>query len=1110
LLKRLVNPSERFMVLAMNKIHNHSFRVILLGLLLWILMPEVKAQFYNGSQLTFGKNRVQYSDFLWTYFRFNNIDVYYYLNGKELALHTAEYARQFLPEIEKKLETNLDKKIQFIVYNTYGDLRQSNLGLLSQSQYNTGGITHIIGSKVFLYFDGDMNHFDRQIRAGITRLLIDGIIYGESIGSQVKNSTLINLPSWYSDGLVSYYSRNWDTELDNILKDGILSGRYRKFNHLTGADAVYAGHSIWRFVAEKYGAGNIANIIYMTRVNRSVESGFLYVLGVSFKTIMKEWEAWYKSIYEGQNPQEFTAYGTKLNVRQKADRVYDRLKISPDGEHLAYTSNDKGLYKVFLYDNRTGKQKKIFRKGIRLDEKVDYSYPLLAWHPTGQVLAMITEWKGLVYLYFYDLETRKWTSQNIFGYQKILDFSYSPDGRSLVFSAIQKGQSDIFVYNIAANSSEQITRDIYNDFEPHFLYKSNKIIFSSNRPDDTLRFVRDELISYDGMENNDLFVYDRASKSNLLTRVARTPLANEVQPMSYSPGKFTYLSDANGVYNRYVARFDSAISFIDTTVHYRYFAKTQPVSNVSRSILSQDVSPVGGKTAEVIFDNNRYRMYLNDIRDSEATPLTLVTTAYKQQYEVMVREETERKEKEKKEASQKSKRKKFVNVFEDDVVAPPGDSLKIDISNYRLTATGQAAPLYKEDKFGRMVPVDQKAKPPKPRNYNVEYSVNQLISQLDFSYLNMSYQPFIGYAGPIFQNAPTNALFSVGATDLLEDYHIVGGVRLNSDLYNNEYLLGFSNLKHRIDREIFFHRNSFDVSYSNAYVRHRIHELHYIISYPFNEILALKGTFSSQYDKAIVLALDQSTAKMKDQNNVWGIAKGELIFDNTRSLGTNLYQGMRFKVFGEYYRLFAKEWTDMAVVGFDVRHYTRIHRSFIWANRFAGSTSFGKSKLLYYLGGVDNWLIPGFDDSNDIDYSQNYAFQTVATNMRGFKQNVRSGNSFAVINSELRFPVFKYFFNRPLKSDFLNNFQIVGFGDLGAAWKGLNPFSDENTFFTQYVYRPPLYITVQVQKSPIVAGYGFGLRSSLLGYFIRADWSWGVEDNVIQPRQFYLSLSLDF
>jgi hypothetical protein len=43
-----------------------------------------------------------------------------------------------------------------------------------------------------------------------------------------------------------------------------------------------------------------------------------------------------------------------------------------------------------------------------------------------------------------------------------------------------------------------------------------------------------------------------------------------------------------------------------------------------------------------------------------------------------------------------------------------------------------------------------------------------------------------------------------------------------------------------------------------------------------------------------------------------------------------------------------------------------------------------------------------------------------------------------------------------------------------------------------------------------VAGYGFGLRSQLLGYFVRLDWAWGIENNQIRPRVFYFSLSLDF
>jgi hypothetical protein len=31
-----------------------------------------------------------------------------------------------------------------------------------------------------------------------------------------------------------------------------------------------------------------------------------------------------------------------------------------------------------------------------------------------------------------------------------------------------------------------------------------------------------------------------------------------------------------------------------------------------------------------------------------------------------------------------------------------------------------------------------------------------------------------------------------------------------------------------------------------------------------------------------------------------------------------------------------------------------------------------------------------------------------------------------------------------------------------------------------------------------------------LGYFVRLDWAWGIEDNKILDRIFYFSLSLDF
>jgi outer membrane protein assembly factor BamA len=165
---------------------------------------------------------------------------------------------------------------------------------------------------------------------------------------------------------------------------------------------------------------------------------------------------------------------------------------------------------------------------------------------------------------------------------------------------------------------------------------------------------------------------------------------------------------------------------------------------------------------------------------------------------------------------------------------------------------------------------------------------------------------------------------------------------------------------------------------------------------------------------------------------------------------------------------------------------------------------------------VDNWInlfqqrVPTFDESVAIDYTQNYAYQALATNVRGFSQNIRNGSNFAVFNTELRWPIFRYLAGHPLSSGFLNNFQVVGFADVGSAWTGWHPFTDENAWNKEVITNGPLTITLDANRDPIVAGYGAGLRAQLLGYFIRLDWAWGVENREVQPRMFYLSLSLDF
>ncbi|RLD99910.1 MAG: hypothetical protein DRJ13_09345 [Bacteroidetes bacterium] len=401
-------------------------------------------------------------------------------------------------------------------------------------------------------------------------------------------------------------------------------------------------------------------------------------------------------------------------------------------------------------------------------------------------------------------------------------------------------------------------------------------------------------------------------------------------------------------------------------------------------------------------------------------------------------------------------------------------------------------------------------------DYTTSFYPIKLVSQIDFSFLNASYQAFTG--GAYYFNPGLNLLFKVGANDLFEDYRIVGGVRFATDFDSNEYLLSFENLKHQLDKQLIFHRQVFKNYIDNSYAIAKTYtnELLASVKYPLSQTLALKGTASFRHDNSVYLSTNNENLNKPNILKVWGGLKAEVIYDNTRKLGTNLYSGMRWKVFGEAYRQINQAKSDLYVVGGDFRYYLRIHRTLIWANRIAGSGSFGRSPLIYYLGSVDNWINlnksenPTFNESVAIDYSQNYAYQALSTNLRGFSQNIRNGSNFLVFNTELRWPIFRYLAGHPLGSGFLNNFQVVGFADVGTAWTGLHPFSGENAWNTEVIVNGPMTISIDANRDPIIAGYGFGARAQLLGYFIRLDWAWGVENMKVQPRMFYLSLSLDF
>ena len=359
------------------------FLQLMLLVLLTAIASSSHAQFYNGMNMEFGKNRVQWKDFHWSFYRYETFDVYYYQGGVELANHVLNFAKDEIPEMEKKFGTRFGKKIQFLVFNSLGDLKQSNLNNDEEDTSNTGGVTKLIGSKVFLYFNGSYSDFDRQIREGIAQLLLTQSLNGVSIGSQIRSSYRYDIPEWFQNGLCAYITEDWDSYKEDRLQRGILSGSYKKLNHLKNEDAIIAGYSFWGFIEEKYGTKAFNDIVTLAESSQNVKKSLLYVTGVKYKELIKQWYGFYEERYRLLR-QELPSEVMPLKYRKY--RIYTQPEISPDGKYFAYAINDEGRIGIWIEELTSGKRERVYKTGYRSNSWIDTSFPLLAWHPTGGIL----------------------------------------------------------------------------------------------------------------------------------------------------------------------------------------------------------------------------------------------------------------------------------------------------------------------------------------------------------------------------------------------------------------------------------------------------------------------------------------------------------------------------------------------------------------------------------------------------------------------------------------------------------------------------------------------------------------------------------------------------
>ncbi|MEO7264923.1 MAG: hypothetical protein ABIW38_08425, partial [Ferruginibacter sp.] len=969
--------------------------------------------------------------------------------------------------------------------------------------------------------------------------------------------TLLDLPEWLTDGYVAYLGENWSTDLDDELKSEILSNNYSKFSSFAFAKPLLAGHSFWYFIEEKYKKENVTYFLYLARIYKNLNKASQQITRLKFKDLLTEFmeyqdEKYYKDISRRRAyPKGNYVDGFDISPRLN----YYRFNVNPAKRNNSYvvTQFRKGIVRVIL--NEDGDTKTLLKYGVRTYEnEMNPNYPMMAWDPKGTRISVVYEEEGRLKLFVFDIVTRiKQYKIDLTGkLDQVQDIKYMLDSRTLLLSAVKNGHSDIYTFNIENEKLLQITNDVYDNLDASFVAFPGKtgIIFSSNRPG-PFATTSDTVLPSNNRYNIFLITnFGDKPELNQVSQLTNLKYGNARSPMQYNQNHFTFVSDENGIANRYAGFFTTTKAGLDTLVLIGDDILRNPsareVDSTLRAYKKTDVDSIAvvsvSTDSAYSFPLSNYPSSLAETRIagdnnqvSEVTRQSDEKTLYKLKIDELTLQRR-------------------------NITAQPTEYAKKLMRESRLTPAGKTAVVPAipavtdttakvinpdaefQTEFGKdtsaatvkgtVVPVTGIYDEPVLKSARL-YKYKPLKFSADFgsvgfnnSVLINRYQPYGGGEGPIMLNSGSalNGLIRLGTSDLMEDIRVTGAFKLSSNLKENEWLISYQNLKRRIDWGATYYRNSQQFVVADVYPGRSFTNLYQAnISYPFDVSKSIRLSTGIRSDRAVLSSVDAVTLPIEDYKTVYSVSRLEFVFDNSLNPAMNIWNGLRYKIFADWNRQVNKikfaDGPNTFNLGFDARYYYPIYRNFIWAGRAAGDFSFGSQKFIYYLGGVDGWLMFGqntksngqnryFNTNNPPANDQEYAFQSLAVNMRGFIQNVANGNNALVINSEFRLPVMSTFFDRVVNNAFIRNFQLTQFIDLGTAWNGgYNSIKRPEVNYGGYP------VTVKVKAGgvgPFAGGYGFGARSTLLGYFLKFDAGWPMNGFFKGKPIMYLSLGLDF
>lgn len=460
------------------------------GLLAVVLLGALAAGPAGGQGITFGKNKIRYSDFQWRILKSDHFDLYYYPQEESLAVLALETAEASYRDLAVRFAWPVRRRIPLIIYASHQDFEQTNLTPTFLPE-GVAGFTEFLKGRVAIPFNGSISDFRHTIHHELVH--VHQLASQESLYGRHYRVQPLDTPMWMSEGMSDLWSEEWDGIAEMVLRDLVLSNQLPAIDDLWrfyGTFTIYkVGQDLCGFIERQYGPDAIPRIYQNLWKAGTFDEVLSMTFGVSEKELSERWHRdlklrYYPAIAAAGTPQlDSDPVATRGGMSFKPCPIPAEAGLGDN--RFLYLSPRTGYTTIYLADRHgpEGEGQAL----IEGDRRADYEslHPFrsrLDVTPAGR-LAFVAKYHERDALYLYDLKSRsmlgRWQFEDLVG---LLSPSQSRDGRVVAFSGLGlDGRSDLYIFYLDDGRLERLTGDWYQDLDPAISPDGRFIAFASDR-----------------------------------------------------------------------------------------------------------------------------------------------------------------------------------------------------------------------------------------------------------------------------------------------------------------------------------------------------------------------------------------------------------------------------------------------------------------------------------------------------------------------------------------------------------------------------------------------------------------------------------------------------